>query len=618
MKKSICLFLGLSMLGACSIGVLSSIENESKVASADTYLGKATDVISSSSFSKWSTMSTGGPTTCDVVGTESNASYKTTIKRLLRSGTGDVNTEKKACFVYEYGKKGDTIEANYGFYVTATVGYVRSVEVEYANYDLIGGTPGELAVFGQQDPYYGTTDMFYEELRGTDIGVLTYSSQKLEIKGNYKYIGFGSVEDTGPTYIKSITINWDLYEFSGEEEDDITWDIDEEEGVDMEYGDTHQVTAETSGEGASTDGEIVWETANPLIATVDDEGVITATGGGHTTITATYGDVYIEGDVWVDEYVNPVTKVISQVGNTQTVRRMTEPEMLKAGDIVMIVCEEYGKALGSVETDEEYGVAVDCTIDATSHTITDAGEGAMYFIVNGDSENGYSFTSLDGQTISYENDEDYTGIAANYSKCLFDVTIGYNGTAVISNKAASTKYLKYSDTSESFDICPQGPITSIYKADITVELPYEINDLVGYDSPALTFAHDFLNKISAICVSSGETNSQALSNAWASVFSDSNDAFAAMNTISMLMLENAENDANGDTIQKAVALYDYILVKYGLEDNLNRGISSASRVVTKNASGTMIIVVTSILISGTIALAIIGAYRFRNKSRKEK
>ena len=64
----------------------------------------------------------------------------------------------------------------------------------------------------------------------------------------------------------------------------------EKESLKMKVGETYHLTAKVSPEDA-TDKSVVWKSEDESIATVDQEGLVTAVkGGSKTMITATSGD----------------------------------------------------------------------------------------------------------------------------------------------------------------------------------------------------------------------------------------------------------------------------------------------------------------------------------------
>lgn len=80
----------------------------------------------------------------------------------------------------------------------------------------------------------------------------------------------------------------------------------EKESLKMKVGETYHLTAKVSPEDA-TDKSVVWKSEDESIATVDQEGLVTAVkGGSKTMITATSGDFSASCAVTIEEEVIPV------------------------------------------------------------------------------------------------------------------------------------------------------------------------------------------------------------------------------------------------------------------------------------------------------------------------
>lgn len=65
------------------------------------------------------------------------------------------------------------------------------------------------------------------------------------------------------------------------------------EAFELEIGNTYQLTATVKPEN-TTDKTITWSSSNSAVATVTDEGLVTAISVGSTTITTTCGEVSAE------------------------------------------------------------------------------------------------------------------------------------------------------------------------------------------------------------------------------------------------------------------------------------------------------------------------------------
>ncbi len=122
--------------------------------------------------------------------------------------------------------------------------------------------------------------------------------------------------DGGHTATCEITVK-DAVAVSG-----IALDITE---INMEKGDTQQLTATISPENA-TNKNVTWETGNPMVAIISDEGVVSAQGNGSTTISVTTEDgghtatcnvivgttsIHQSASNFVNVYPNPADNILS-------------------------------------------------------------------------------------------------------------------------------------------------------------------------------------------------------------------------------------------------------------------------------------------------------------------
>ncbi len=76
--------------------------------------------------------------------------------------------------------------------------------------------------------------------------------------------------------------------------------LDESE-ITINYQDSKKLTATVTPEG-HTDGDVIWTSTNESVATVDDNGKVTAKGAGEATIKATLGTLSAECKVTVPEF----------------------------------------------------------------------------------------------------------------------------------------------------------------------------------------------------------------------------------------------------------------------------------------------------------------------------
>ena len=130
---------------------------------------------------------------------------------------------------------------------------------------------------------------------------------------------------------------------------------------------------------------------------------------------------------------------------------------------------------------------------------------------------------------------------------------------------------------------------------------YEIvePEKVGSNTSAITFSLDFISQTDAVCegYDGKADNSEALEAIWTGLASSYNALYDNQKAILM----GAIGDEDGTTVQKAVARYDYLVAKYGL-DNFISGRTPSVGAVTQptisnsnNINSSMSIVVVAVI-----------------------
>ncbi len=90
----------------------------------------------------------------------------------------------------------------YGIVTTASKGIAKKIVIEFGS-----DNKNTLQVYGTNDAYSGTSDLYSNSTKGTLIGSLTNDSNSIEITDKYQYLGL--VSSKGVIYISSITITWE-------------------------------------------------------------------------------------------------------------------------------------------------------------------------------------------------------------------------------------------------------------------------------------------------------------------------------------------------------------------------------------------------------------------------
>ena len=116
------------------------------------------------------------------------------------------------------------------------------------------------------------------------IDVNTWTSKATNFTYDQEYVGLLTLEDDGYVLPEST---------------EITRMVMSDNVVVMSSGRTYGLSVTLLPWNAPVTKDVVWSSADPTVATVDQNGVVTAVGGGATVITATYGDLTVECEVQV-------------------------------------------------------------------------------------------------------------------------------------------------------------------------------------------------------------------------------------------------------------------------------------------------------------------------------
>lgn len=590
MKKIVPIIAGLSLL---AVGLVPAmLHDEYKAASAKDYQ-LVTDEITVASFPDPFQTSSAYYT---LTGSATSTTYEARLKHGYKTKPPESQISSYEKYLsYIFGRGNPTIDPS-GLVNTQEIGYIRKIEVQFADSNILGSGP--LGVYLTDEPYETCVDLYPDDPL-VPTYVFNAGDPAIEVKDeDYKYIGF-KISSNVEAFVKSIKITWELHPFT----DGVSNDNIGEKGLSIAQGQTFKIEATGSGEGDYTDGKFKYTIADPSIATVDENGVITGIGIGHTTIKIQYGTGYVVRDIYVQEPINPIF-----IEDDYDAVRLDNSTGLHEGDIVMFVHEDESKVMSYVNQDGYVGRVVDCDVDGDNHTLSNY-DGAEYFYVLGNETDGFRFVSITGEVISFEDDDNWTGLADGFEADTWDVTIDENGVATIVNRDNPEIQLTYDTEYHCYDaMSPDGDV-SIYKVNL-------MNDTVDHESPAVTFAHKFLDELGEICDTMGvNTDLDALLDKWNELFSDATEEYKALNFVSYEMFENADAIVDGDVIERAMYLYELIMSKYEEKfseyNYLNRDIPASSNNITNKITTDDAVVCVVILSSLLILTG--AAYVFRKK-----
>lgn len=235
-----------------------------------------------------------GTVTDTVFGGGQGYSYVGNANTIINGG--DLST----VYVTAGGSNGYTRNANVNI-TGGDIGVYQTVnrgEMETANVSVTGGTIDRFYVGGEtEDPQVtGTINKIDTELLSGNIGTLnpgTNGAQPI------------TIDDTNFTVVKSDTINVEQDNIpSGEQE--LTYDLQTTpETLQLTKGENAQIQANVTTNlpeyQERLENQVVWTSSDENVATVTQDGVVTANNPGNATITATLLDKQDTTDVDVQD-----------------------------------------------------------------------------------------------------------------------------------------------------------------------------------------------------------------------------------------------------------------------------------------------------------------------------
>lgn len=489
------------------------------------------------------------------------------------------------------------------------------------------------------------TNTTISEANGASYGVsITVSGTNLIISNGTTYLtGSSSSSDSSSLYANSNSMVWSAT--LGNITDHGTFSLTSQFGKGLIFnastylrfgayspsgvtasGTTYFVELFKKGDGTAPSDEMVSLDNSSLALAYPNTGSITSTGGGTALITATYGDCIATCIVNVTETWNEISH--STGSSTVTYEEVTDVGGLAAGDTVVFMAyystgsQMY--AMSSTANSSNMKASA-VTYDSTAKTITDTDATYEFttFTVGYDSTYGYSFYDDTNSKYLYTNSTSannlketatastYSTNNSNYWTCTYASSV----MSVVNyyTSARGTMQFNYNNASPIFNCYSSASQTavSIYKK-MSGGSTTTYSDLAsdGYTSDALTFAHKFLSTVGGVCDSNGNTNATNLASAWSSITT----LYNALSDTSKNMLLYAEASSGGDTIQKAVALYDYIVGKYGsttYADIFGRNPASLSKVTYEVSDSNALVMVMFAI--GLISITGISFYFYKKK-----
>ena len=484
--------------------------------------------------------------------------------------------------VHSYKNSSNYIQFNTtspaGLISTSSPGNLMNITVTFNTSTLTTGNGRTVKVYGSQTAYSGLSDLYDSEKRGTELGsnkyVVNYETVSFDIDPDdgYKYVGV-KVEG-GAAYFDSISITW---KEDGSYVAPASVSLNYESrtiGMNEEL-----VLSATVLPEETTNKSVTWTTSDDKVAIVNDNGVVTGISAGTATITADTNDQHLTASCIV----------------TVTQNRKYRYGPFAEGVPYKMYLQTKGYFNGGIGDRDYFG--------ATSANYSD-GVDVYFETVNSKLRIYFMQDATKKYIVAYKNNTyDNFGIKDESvftdGTTIFDWEIDSNGILYnVFDDVGSTHYALGIKSGQNFTTFAMNPKASI-------------NRFVIFEYTAESFASDFLTKIT--CDANG-VNAPIYSESY--TWNDFKAIYNSMNSDQKALLSGGTKSETGNTIQKALARYEYMVWKYHYEDFLNRDVPLSSNrlgfdIQKANNSAVIIIIATVSLVS----IIGIGLFIYKKKER---
>lgn len=264
---------------------------------------------------------------------------------------------------------------------------------------------GKIEVVGRSGASGKVTQNIFVNVEGEEIAV---STETTGITGTQSYVIGGDYRAAGNVYTLKVTNGNNtqitqivVYKATGEEKAD----------PQLKFSDTSATATLGSEFAAPTlsyvdgfDGSVIYESSNPSVATIDEDGNVTIVAAGETVIKATSEetDNYLAG-----EAIYTLTVQEAPVVGSDKYELVTDASLLKAGDDVVFAFvgtltvssaeTKVAQAMGTEFGNNSVLLAVD-VVDNGDKTIS-TGDNVMFLTLRGE-ENAWTFENNDGKYLT--------------------------------------------------------------------------------------------------------------------------------------------------------------------------------------------------------------------------
>ena len=429
---------------------------------------------------------------------------------------------------------------------------------------------------------------------GTSLGEQTVSATSIwEVDASYDYrYVYLHLGGNGAAYLKSIKISYDTDSGPIEPAVKSVTVTPTSFTLDLVSVTTKQLTAEVATVGGASE-EVTWTSENASIASVDNNGLVTAHAAGATTITATSTfDATKKGTATVtvieEAEQNPILTGNSPYMNDIAYKMYLEKTQSPAGNYYF-----------TGQMDSYYGGTSTTLNDGVDMYFEENGEGQNIYFLDAANAKNYIFIRRSGTHINFAFGTTVPDTAWFYDNETYHcMTYMFEGIPFTAGTYGSY------DTFNATDLNQHGHKPGQY-----------FMQFVSHDQEEdyMTYSEAFLSRIS--CDATGNT---------APVFT--HGAFwdylalihASLGEDAKTNLKNAIANDNGSDLQKAVAKYDYIVAKYGSSTYTN----FMEREITEFAMNNVLVMrsqTTTIIISvAVLSVLMIGGFAIVKFTKKRK
>lgn len=600
MKKSLLLGITLALAVGASTGALLANKPISKSAKAEADPLLVTETFNAEHFA--------------FEGDSKSLSWTSLKSRTKYFGDFSIKTDG---ITFDLPTASSAQSKYYGFEVTDSIGSIRDITIQFGS-GSFNAAGYSLSLYGKNGVYEKTTDLYDEATQGTLVKSFGYKEKNdneevtFRFEDDYKAFGLVNPSMNGRSIlIKSITVTWKITEsFIYVPETDLTLEMD---------GEAHET-------GILVYGPATYVSSNPNVFTVDENGLVTATGGGAADLTITHDNKDYTYHIRVNEETNLLA--VTSPADSQSREGwelITDVSSISDNDIIAFIAYDSKNNI-YYSMDHIYGTPYQFVSPYDGITLnpeTGLLEGDINKIVairNNPSSSVFSFIIEyidEGERVINpiglyplpdisEESGFYEQLSFSESNPKWNLSIGENNYIELENCGCPGSYLAYMDgdfyIESDVEYSEEGNLPIfIYRYVGEASIPLDDTQEDG-SRPALTYCHMFLNVFANICSPDGNTDRQAVIQGLD--YCAASPLYNDMTMISRLMLVNAVANEDGDTIQKAMALYDYLIIRYEYADNqfLNRhptAPSSSNKLVIDSNSAAVFAVIMIGLLSTT-------------------